>query len=557
MNIETFEQEIDQTILDRGYDYYLEDLATLINIKGLEYRFRVFGSEHYKVVVTLWGEGDIGYSSCNCPYDYGSVCKHEVAVYYELRDLMSDDSSGNYNIRNAQDLTTVLNDLSKEELIEIIGNIADEDLSVKNRLLLQYSKRTTGQEVEVFKSLIRSIVHKYSGRIGFIEYREAGAFVGELGDCLLQVEECEDVLLAMDLAFLLLDEAIEAFQYTDDSNGDVGSLVEDTLGTIERKVEVAIESAISQRQALFEKILQQCDNSSFEDWDEFRESLLRICMYFADEVACREKLVQKIESLMVEESTEYIQRYHNESMLCLLFEILEEYGTKEEVGRFIKDHLQYTTFRERLIQQHFADEKYERIIQLAMDGEEKDRESSGLVSKWKNHRYAAYKALSRYEEQRTLAQALFMDGDFSYYRELKNLAEDQVQYYAQLKQELRQHSSWQKKRLFKHLIEEENDAAEMLVLLKEDPRLIESYADDLVEYYPEEIQLTYHSYILHKASVASNRSAYQGVCESIRQYITLVGKQHQQLLVDELRNLYKRKPAFMDELSKIKKTMPV
>ena len=40
-----------------------------------------------------------------------------------------------------------------------------------------------------------------------------------------------------------------------------------------------------------------------------------------------------------------------------------------------------------------AGERYDQVIRLVIDGEPRDKEYRGLVSKWKNYRYAAYKAL--------------------------------------------------------------------------------------------------------------------------------------------------------------------
>ncbi|MEI3612507.1 hypothetical protein [Pseudogracilibacillus sp. SO30301A] len=43
----------------------------------------------------------------------------------------------------------------------------------------------------------------------------------------------ENVQVAVDIALLLLGEAIDAFSYADDLNGDIGSLITGTLELIE------------------------------------------------------------------------------------------------------------------------------------------------------------------------------------------------------------------------------------------------------------------------------------------------------------------------------------
>lgn len=61
----------------------------------------------------------------------------------------------------------------------------------------------------------------------------------------------------------------------------------------------------------------------------------------------------------------------------------------------------------------------------------------------------------------------------------------------------------------------------------------------------------YSKYIKGAAAHVSNRPAYQEVCQMIRRYEKIAGKQPRQSIVGELRSSYKRKPAFVDELSKI------
>ncbi|MEK5038035.1 hypothetical protein [Sporosarcina sp. FSL K6-3457] len=445
-------------------------------------------------------------------------------------------------------LTEVLNDLSKDQLISIVDELAKKDSILKSRLLLKYSKSVTGQELEKFKDLLRSIVDKYMGREGYIAYRDISPFVRELDECFVQIEYCADVVVALELSFVMLEEAIEAFQYTDDSNGDIGMLVEDALEVIELTVVDAIDSESEQRQELFKKLLKQCDHSAIKEWEEYQIILLRICIHFADSNENREALSRKVESLIDENSS---QHYHNEALNQLLFGMIDQYGTAEEANQFIQARLHYSSFREQLIQRCIVEKNYNRVIELAAAGEQSDREYAGLVSKWKKFRYAAYKALSLRREQKLLAKDLFMNGDFDFYHELKALAEDPDQFYMQLKQELQKHSGWQVRRLYQRLIEEENDTDALMEFVRAYPDCIEQYASDLVDIYKEEVQQIYKEHIEMAANHASNRKGYQDVCQMIRRYENIVGKELQQIIVNELRSSYRRKPAFVDELGKI------
>jgi len=66
---------------DRGEDYYSTHAVTDIQKRGQTLMAEVEGShyETYHIIVEL-SENDILSTSCTCPYDWGGVCKHVVAV---------------------------------------------------------------------------------------------------------------------------------------------------------------------------------------------------------------------------------------------------------------------------------------------------------------------------------------------------------------------------------------------------------------------------------------------------------------------------------------------
>lgn len=544
MKLQDFQFHVNEIIVNRGYDYYTQGLVTLKGAKDEEYRFQVSGSDEYKVIVTLDSEGEILSSYCDCPYDYGPVCKHELAVYFELVDEIDLPRE----IQKSRSLVEVLEGLRKEQLVSILAELAEEDETLESRLLMRYSDYAGTTDM---KRWIRSIVDKYVGRGGFIEYRDTSQFASELGECLIRIEEDSNGIDAVKQGFMLLEEAINAFQYADDSGGDIGLLVEETLATIETVVADAVQLKPGEQQEIFDKLLTKSEHSMFEGWPDFQITLLNVCADVASSPEQMESFRQKVTSMIDETSTDHYRRYQNEELYRLLYEMIERNGSEKEAEEFIHDHLQYSSFREQLIRMYLVKKRFNDAIELAFEGERSDENSPGLVQKWKRLRYSAYQGLSMEEEQFSLAKELFLDGDFSFYHDLKALSEDPKQLYIQLKQEVQIKSGWKASELFQKMIEEENDLAEMLVFVKTHPMYIETYADKLVSPYPNEIKQIFEEHILKEADKASNRKGYQSICRMIRRYGKLVGKQHVQSIVDKLRTGYPRKPAFLDELSKI------
>lgn len=556
MNINNFEKHINKTILDRGYDYYNEgNITETYNQGNNEYIFEVQGSDEYEVVVTIGEDGEILHSSCDCPYDFGPICKHQVAAYFQLFEILnSEDNSKNAKKETVKqpEIKDVLNNFSKEDLIDIIMDITKKDATLKNSLIFRYSKGSDSQELEKCKKLISSIVRKYTGREGFIKYGETYDFVSEMEELLEKARNMNDILLALDIAFLVLNEAIEAFQYADDSDGDIGGLVSETIDLIREIISYRKDLDYNIKEKVFNKLLEQGDSKVFDGWEDYKIDLLGVCAEFADIETFRNKLRMKIEYLVNKSSNNEYMKYSNESMLHILFEMIERYGTEEEVEQFIKDNLKFTSFRELFINKYINDKNYHRVIELALEGEKQDKQYAGLLLKWKKIRYSAYKELSLKEEQEELAKDLLFDGNFEYYKELKELVTgDKAVFYNNLKQKLKKDKGWHGRSMYLKLIVEENDLDEIMDFVRENPRNIEEFAEKLVCKFKDAVIKIYKKYIKTAASSSLNRKDYQGVCGILKRYKKIAGKKNQEEMINELSLLYSKRPAFVDELGKI------
>lgn len=551
MNINHFDRQIDTVIVDRGYDYYQAgNIVDVYKSGEYEYIFEIEGTEVYEVIVKVDEAGEILHSDCDCPYDFGPVCKHQVAAYFELAEMLNSEGSEEEKL---PEIREVLNNLSKEELINIIVDISQKDKTLRNNLIVTYLQNEDMLELGQYKRLIQSIVNKHVGRGGFIAYGEVYDFTSEMEGLLQRVEdEVDDPVYALGLAFLLLEESIQAFQYADDSDGEIGCLVTEVIEMIRRIVEAIDRSDVSLIETAFHKLLDLSENKMFQGWDDFQIDVLTICTEFADVEVFRNELRMKLEQLISRSSRDEYGKYRTESMLNILFEMIEQYGTEKEAGQFMKDNLRFPSFREAFIDKHIKEKNYSKVIELALEGEEQDKQYAGLVLRWKKIRYIAYKELSMKEEQEKLARELLFSGDFEYYKELKELAVgDQDIFYQYLKQELKTSKGWQGKNMYLKLIVEENDLNEIMEFVRENPGEIETYAHMLVGRFEHGVIKVYRQHIQLAASSSSGRSEYQKVCKILKRYERIAGKQSTEEIIRELSVAYKRRPAFIDELSRV------
>lgn len=556
MNLNNIEEYVDDIIVGRGYSYYISE--TIINVNDDEegeYILNVEGSKIYKVMVKINENGEIKESSCDCPFNFGPICKHEVAAYYHLRDLRkSPIIKGKTRKLNFQEL---LKEIHREELIKIIIQITDNNENLKQNIIYKYSNFDDTDEVIKFKSLLNSLVNEHIGRDFYIHYNRVYNFAYDMSNLLYDgVEKAltnNNYLLALDIALIAMEECLEAFQYADDSGGSIGMLINEISDKVDDIIIEVIDNGDNKKEEIFNNLLKYMDTKVLEDWQDYRIDLLGICFRFIEEEQYRKTFKKKLMDLIDNEICEFSD-YYKEKMLMMQYEIISEYESEGNADLFIEENLKYTSFRELIIKKLQEEGNYLKIIDLTLEAEKKDKDWAGLVSKWKKIRYQAYKSLSLKEEQEKLAKELLLDGKFEYYEELITIHKgNEEALYNEIISQIQEGKNWYWSNLYVKLIVYEKDMGRILEYVKKSPRQIEEYASMLMDEYPIEVIDIYKDHIYSIAKLASDRKRYREVCRSIERFGKFVAKEDINNIIGELSILYRRRPAFLDELSRIKK----
>lgn len=147
---------------------------------------------------------------------------------------------------------------------------------------------------------------------------------------------------------------------------------------------------------------------------------------------------------------------------------------------------------------------------------------------------------------------LLNQGDFTYYGKLKQLydMDEWPKISAKILANFEQRQYIPDTYL--QIVIEEKRYDKLLEYCKRHIHYIESYYQHIITDYYEETKELFRMYIEKMACLASNRLQYRKVCRIIRTYKDNFGKNQAQSLVNELKQENKRRPAFIDELSKIK-----
>lgn len=108
MNLNNFEKYTSSNIVSRGKDYHIN--GHIINLEEVDDSFywaEVEGSEYYEVAVRIGSNGELQFTSCDCPFDMEAIFKHEVAVLMELRSVLKDTQ-----INRKAKLSCVMNEMA-------------------------------------------------------------------------------------------------------------------------------------------------------------------------------------------------------------------------------------------------------------------------------------------------------------------------------------------------------------------------------------------------------------------------------------------------------------
>ncbi|HYE34374.1 SWIM zinc finger family protein [Methylocaldum sp.] len=249
---------------ERGEDYFAEGTVDRLHRSGDKLSARVMGSEHYHV--ELWADGDeLGYD-CTCPRAAdGYFCKHCVAVGLALLDERehTSDAGKQESKRDPESLIRkFLQIQSPEYLTGLLMDQAQRDDALYRSLLLK-AERASGL-VDTIKSFRKAIDSATRIR-GFVDWDEAGGFASDLDELVDSLEELLTPGTAntlVDLAEYAIERVDRALEQVDDSDGEVGTILE-RLGALHVR---ACAMAKPDPIALAERLFRYETTSSFDTY---------------------------------------------------------------------------------------------------------------------------------------------------------------------------------------------------------------------------------------------------------------------------------------------------
>ncbi|MFD1862945.1 SWIM zinc finger family protein [Planococcus chinensis] len=552
MNLDNLERNVPAKIYNRGVDYFIKG-----SVQGLKQEFpnhwyaKVEGTEDYHVSVYLKDAGMILSTSCTCPFESDSLCKHEVAVCLAISHYI--EENGPAEVAEVEILQQ-LKSLKKAELMAILEELTEQEPAAKTFLINKFS-RSAGLDEAAARRIIRKSAARGIRR-RFIEWDEVDQAVEgawEVYDYAEKMDPLRTGEQMIRLYLTIVKECVELQKMADDSSGTIGSVISASLDAIGEVMEVwPVEFDEPTIDSMLQLLSDHILNHIKLDMGDAPMSLMDSAVQWVERFPLSQKIFDVIENIAVSDAVRN-KTYHYEAERLRMFQldILCRQQDGQAIEAFIKNHRQYPRIRKAEVQRAMDAGDTDGAVRLCKTYEEMDAAFPGLVQDWKMMRFDAYRQAGYKLHMRDLAFDLAAAGNEEYYHRLKELvpAESWPDTVERLLSKLA-NGYWQQA-LYESILITEGMTEKLLEHCRSNLREIEKLYPHLIEIYPHEVEEIFTAYIYQSIREAGGRPQYRAACGKIRKFGQALGREAAVRLVEEIRFAYPNRPALLDELSKL------
>lgn len=553
-----FEHLIDESILKRGLSYFKGGAITdFSEISNGKYEAIVSGTEEYTVQLEVKNNIVIEHN-CDCPYDLGPVCKHIVAVIFYLKqdELELDQSAPKSTEKKKtktvnQQVQDLLKAISHNELIEFVAENSKKDKKFRSYFLASFGHLSQNQSKEFYQKQIHSILQTAAGRDGWIGWSDMKYVVHttepflENAEKYLAKKNFENVFF---ISTALLEEMTKAFQYGDDSNGDLGYFVDSAIKLLSKLAKEKISKTL--KQEIFEYCISAFKQRLFKGWD-WHLGILHIAGELIDNESEADVILNCLDAVNGEYEIERAQSFK--------LDLFRRYKHQKEVEDFINKHIANSSIRRQEIEKAFENKNFKRAKELSKDGIKCDEQNKpGLAKDW--YDWLLKIALAQNDTPNIIEYARYrlienFGGTQDYYQILKNTieAEKWNSFLEGIIKEITPKSSWTSTEVIKKIYIKEEWWDRLFLMLKQNLSLenIQENEQYLAKDYSTELVELYRERITNYVEKNMGRNHYQTACGYLGRMKKLGGNKQVNELIELFRNQYPQRKALMDELNNL------
>ena len=553
-----FEQIIDETILQRGLSYFKKGYVTEFSeISNGEYEANVSGTEEYTVRLEIKNNVIVEHN-CDCPYDFGPVCKHVVAsIFYLKQDELNlyEQNVSLVKKKKRKSVTQQLNELldkvSHKDLKKFIQEHSKMDKQFRNLFLSNFAHLNESQSKEFYQKQIQSVVNSATDRHGFIGWHEM-TYLEQGIDPIISIAEKHfengNYTNAIYIFTALMEEMTEAIQFSDDSNGVVGGIIDSSYEALLDITSKTISEDI--RTDLFSYCISAFEKRLYNGWD-WHLGILHIAYNLVAYEKEADVIIKCLETVNGD--------YEKERAQLFKLEIITKYKNEEEVQKFITKHITNSSIRNTEIEKSFNNQEFEKAIKLCEDGikyDEKDK--PGLVKDWYNWLLKIAQSQNNISKIIEYARFLFIDNFMpkeDYYEILKQNIEPSKwdNFLEEIITEITPKGGWKYTELVRKIFIKEKWWDRLFLMLKENVSLqnIENNESFLSKDYAQELIQLYSERLVKYVDRNMGRKHYQTACRYLRRMKKLGGNEKANKLIEHFKETYPKRKALLEELNRV------
>jgi hypothetical protein len=559
-----FESHFPPRIVERGFDYFMEEAVTQLANIGNTWTADVEGTEVYRVEVELAKEDQLDNWFCDCPYDQGPVCKHVIALLFAIREqaeypIEIPPKAPPSSKEKEEVLQQVIKSLDEETMRALLAYFAARYEEVQAHLLTHHSKPDKKDWEKHYKTMIRSLVKSHQGRGGFIDYSSCNRLGNRLFELLQSAKGSEEELAIFYKE--IIAQAAGAVLHADDSSGIMGTVIRMAFDRLFSMVENHQNDSelISYLHKAAKKEAKKKVYGGF-DWEV---GWLELGLKTISSSREARSFLTFLDGLIEKKKKEKYVRYSLGRATVFKYQCLLKWKNEQEAGAFLEENLYMTDIREIALENALEKKEYDRFRALAEDGirQAVEEQHPGLVTKWKEWLVRLAEETGDQESLRALLEDLYLDrGEMKYYSRLKKSYPPEVfgKKVEAFIQHFKDRAGSRYGEGFNNNIADifvaEERYSDLMEMLGKFPSLhyLDHYSALLAHRFPEQYLVSYDRCLREEMDRVNNRKAYRNCCRYLNRIVKMGGLERAQQIRKDWIEQHPRRTALHDELKKLK-----
>lgn len=462
------------------------------------------------------------------------------------------------------DIDKLLSTLDKMQIDAFIRKECAANNRFRDRFLALGMGILFKPDPSVYSSRIENLIEDYGGRHGYVKYRDTFDFNRAVSRIYEELDEAVDNHrwdIAVSILTGVSEVAEDILNCGDDSAGELGAIVDECFEKWMELIEMELPEDVENH--IFSLALGKFKEKDLKGWDWWW-SWIEIAIKLANTSTRQNLVLSALDEIKKPTNDDWSGNYAYNQARSYRMTMMSRCGTPEEQRKFMYDNIDNPGFRRELLQTTWDEGNLDEVLRLAKEGIDHDSQYAGLVSEWKEWEMKVF--LNRNEKQEILrmAREFFLSGRFrGGFGQPDDFTMENM--YALMKEKV-DNSAWPhwrdalikdaKKSQYQllYIFTQERLWTDYLNYLKSNPTqyLLEQAPAEVRNVNKEEFILLYVRCIERHFKTASDRNSYRDGASMLKKLIEFGGREDAQRIIKQQQERTPRRPALIDELSKIK-----